>query len=65
MGKRLLYIIFSTVLTVLSGRVADAQSNEVLVHYGDSLHMAYDFGEAEDISCRCLIHWMLWKTPSW
>ena len=54
MGKRLLYIIFSTVLTVLSGRVADAQSNEVLVHYGDSLHMAYDFGEAEDVFLQVL-----------
>ena len=54
MGKRLLYIIFSTVLTVLSGHVADAQSNEALVHYGDSLHMAYDFGAAEDAFLQLL-----------
>jgi hypothetical protein len=54
MGKRLLYIIFSTVLTVLSGRVANAQSNEVLIHYGDSLHMAYDFAEAEEVFLHLL-----------
>ena len=54
MGKRLLYIIFSTVLTVLSGHVADAQTNEDLMHYGDSLHMAYDFGEAEDVFLQLL-----------
>ena len=54
MGKRLLYIIFSTVLTVLSGHVADAQSNEALMHYGDSLHMAYDFAEAEDVFMHLL-----------
>lgn len=54
MGKRLLYIIFSTVLTVLSGHVAVAQTNEDLMHYGDSLHMAYDFGEAEDVFLQLL-----------
>lgn len=54
MGKRLLYIIFSTVLTVLSGHVADAQSNDALMHYGDSLHMAYDFAEAEDVFLQML-----------
>ena len=54
MGKRLLYIFFSTVLTVLSGHVADAQTNEDLMHYGDSLHMAYDFGEAEDVFLQLL-----------
>lgn len=54
MGKRLLYIIFSTVLTVLSGHVANAQSDEVLMHYGDSLHMVYDFAEAEDVFMHLL-----------
>ena len=54
MGKRLLYIIFSTVLTVLSGHVANAQNDEVLMHYGDSLHMAYDFAEAEDVFMHLL-----------
>lgn len=49
MGKRLLYIIFTTVLTVLSGHAADAQSRDSLVRYGDSLHMAYDFAEAENV----------------
>ena len=47
-GKSFLYIFFSVVLTVLSGRVADAQVDS-LMRYGDSLHMSYDFAEAENV----------------
>ena len=54
MGKRLLYIFFSTILTVLSGHLAKSQSSDALMHYGDSLHMAYDFAEAEDIFLQLL-----------
>lgn len=50
MGKRILFLV---ILAVLSGHFAVAQTDS-LVRYGDSLHRAYDFAEAESIYLQVL-----------
>lgn len=50
MGKRILFLV---ILTVLSGHFAVAQTDS-LVRYGDSLHRAYDFAEAESVYLQVL-----------
>ena len=50
MGKR---ILFLTILTVLSGHFAGAQTDS-LMRYGDALHRAYDFEEAAGVFSQLL-----------
>ena len=50
MGKRILFLV---ILAVLSGHFAVAQTDS-LVRYGDSLHRAYDFAEAESVYLQVL-----------
>ena len=50
MGKRILFLV---ILAVLSGHLAVAQTDS-LMRYGDSLHRAYDFAEAESIYLQVL-----------
>lgn len=50
MGKR---ILFFAILTVLSGHFASAQTDS-LMRYGDALHRAYDFEEAEAVYLQLL-----------
>jgi hypothetical protein len=50
MGKRILFLV---ILALLSGHFAVAQTDS-LVRYGDSLHRAYDFAEAESVYLQVL-----------
>ena len=50
MGKRILFLV---ILAVLSGHLAVAQTDS-LMRYGDSLHRAYDFAEAESVYLQVL-----------
>ena len=50
MGTRILFLV---ILAVLSGHFAVAQTDS-LVRYGDSLHRAYDFAEAESVYLQVL-----------
>ena len=50
MGKRILFLM---ILAVLSGHLAVAQTDS-LMRYGDSLHRAYDFAEAENVYLQLL-----------
>ena len=50
MGKRILFLV---ILAVLSGHLAVAQTDSLL-RYGDSLHRAYDFAEAENVYLQVL-----------
>lgn len=50
MGKRILFLV---IVAVLSGHLAVAQTDS-LMRYGDSLHRAYDFAEAENVYLRLL-----------
>ena len=50
MGKRILFLM---ILAVLSGHLAVAQTDS-LMRYGDSLHRAYDFAEAESVYLQVL-----------
>ena len=50
MGKRILFLV---ILAVLSGHLAVAQTDS-LMRYGDSLHRAYDFAEAENVYLQVL-----------
>ena len=50
MGKHILFLV---ILTVLSGHLAVAQTDS-LMRYGDSLHRAYDFAEAENVYLQLL-----------
>lgn len=50
MGKRILFLL---VLALLSGHFAVAQTDS-LMRYGDSLHRAYDFAEAENVYLQVL-----------
>lgn len=50
MGKRILFLV---ILAVLSGHLAVAQTDS-LMRYGDSLHRAYDFAEAESVYLQAL-----------
>ena len=50
MGKRILFLM---ILAVLSGHLAVAQTDS-LMRYGDSLHRAYDFAEAESVYLQLL-----------
>ncbi|MBO5942420.1 MAG: PD40 domain-containing protein [Bacteroidales bacterium] len=50
MGKRILFLV---IVAVLSGHLAVAQTDS-LMRYGDSLHRAYDFAEAESVYLQVL-----------
>lgn len=50
MGKRILFLV---IVAVLSGHLAVAQTDS-LMRYGDSLHRAYDFAEAEKVYLQLL-----------
>lgn len=50
MGKRILFLM---ILAVLSGHLAVAQTDSLMC-YGDSLHRAYDFAEAENVYLQLL-----------
>ena len=50
MGKRILFLV---IVAVLSGHLAVAQTDS-LMRYGDSLHRAYDFAEAENVYLQLL-----------
>lgn len=50
MGKRILFLV---ILALLSGHFAVAQTDS-LMRYGDSLHRAYDFAEAESVYLQLL-----------
>ena len=50
MGKRILFLV---ILAVLSGHLAVAQTDS-LMRYGDSLHRAYHFAEAESVYLQVL-----------
>ena len=50
MGKRILFLV---IFAVLSGHLAVAQIDS-LMRYGDSLHRAYDFAEAENVYLQLL-----------